>query len=711
MQRCRPQWPRFLLRTTTLALAGYCSAVCSAQVALVDVTVSKGLGAIDSVPGDGHAPGAVFTDLDNDGYPDLYMMGGRNWVQGVPLRNRLYLNVPATGGGRRFQEQASALGAGDRGEHIGAIAADYDNDGDRDLYVLNWQESDDPTSTVAADRNRLYRNDLVETGSLGFTDVTLATDPTPGVSDAQYGVGWATHNGQPVNQSLTAAWADPDRDGDLDLYVGTHHGWLGGWNGSGDPGQRDTFYRNNGDGTFTDATMELGLTGFETESGAHEVPGTQSYSSSNAVIFADFNNDRWPDLLVTNKIGGPIDRDMLYINRGADADGTWLGYDQATYDLPTTFGHRTGAAMGVAVGDIDNDGDIDFYLTDWSNPFQLPADGTPLAPDGSNDLWINQLSETGELDFVHSDELKAAYSWGVQFVDFDNNGFLDVHAATEGGVRDALYLNSAEGFGAEVGAEAGFVETYSGRGDVSADYNRDGLVDLLVINPWGRGRSVLYENQSTQAPDDPQHAFLIATLEGDPSLPGRQKSSRDAIGARVVMTTDLDGDGTIEDHEQQIREVVSGSSNSASTSSLDQSFGAGQGASANVSVLWPSGRETRLTTPTNAWLAIREIVGDANADAVVDGQDLLAWQEHFGLLDTASQGEGDADLDGRVLGADLLWWQRGHGDAALASSAAAVRAPEPSGWVLGALALALASMGARWRRKATAGVRATTPSG
>ena len=656
-----------------LALVALCS-IARAQVAFVDVTSAKGLGGIDSVPGDGHAPGAVFTDLDNDGYADVYVMGGRNWGASQMLPNRLYLNV-SDGNRRTFQEVAGAAGAGSTGEHNGALAADYDNDGDQDLYVINWYAGDDPASSMAHDKNRLYRNNLVESGQLSFTDVTDLTDPTPSQNDDQHGVGWATHAGQSVNQSLTAAWGDPDRDGDLDLYVGTHHGWWN-WQPGQTPGQRDTFYRNNGDGTFTDVTMPWGVTGFETASGDYTVPGAQNYSSSNAVIFADFNNDRWPDLFVSNKIGGPVDRDMLYINQGADADGNWLGYESVTYQLPTTFGHRTGAAMGVTAGDVDNDGDLDIYMTDWSNPDQFPSDGSPHLPNGPNDLWINQLSDAGQLDFVHSGEIGSIYSWGTQFADFDNNGFLDVHVATDSGLRDALYLNSASGFSSEVGLPSGFSETRNSRGSITADYNRDGFVDLLVINPWTNGDSVLYENQSASLVD---HGFLVIKLTGDPDLPGALKSSRDAIGARANVTADLDGDGVVEANERLLREVVSGSSNAASTSSLELDFGIGQADSATVEVLWPSGRRTTLTVGADQYIALQEILADANGDGEVDDADLSSWAAGYGMSSGATAADGDADLDGNVDGADWLAVQRSYGDTALVAGAAALAVvPEPN---------------------------------
>ena len=680
---------------TTLAVVLVPSFV-RGDVKLTDVTVAKGLGNYNAVPGDGHAPGAVFNDLNNDGYPDLYLVGARDYGADVYLPNRLFLNMNNGVGGRTFVEVSNAAGADNAGAHNGAISADYDNDGDQDLYVINWYDNDDPNYSMPLDKNRLYRNNLNETGSLSFTDVTDSTDPTPGVSDDQHGVGWATAAGNSVNQSLTAAWSDPDRDGDLDLYVGTHHGWIG-W-GGGLPGQRDTFYMNNGDGTFTDMTVPLGLEGFETSTGAHDVPGVQSYSSTNAVIFADFNNDQWPDLLVSNKVGGSVDRDMLYVNQGADAAGNWLGYSPVTYTLPSPFGNRTAGAMGVDVADVDNDGDLDFYLTDWSNPANFPPDGSSEPPDGANDLWINQLSETGTLDFIRVSGTKSVFSWGIQFVDFDNNGFQDLHVATDAGVRDSLYLNSAAGFSAEVALASGLTETFGGRGDVSADYNRDGLTDLLVVNPWGTGRSVLYENQSDTLSSSANNGYLVFKLEGDPDLPGKFKSSRDAIGARVYVTADLDNSGSIEPHERMIREVVSGSSNAASTSSLELEFGTGLATTALVEVLWPSGRTTTMTFGVDQFVTLKEILADLDGNGEVNHLDMALWELNYGLGSGATHAEGDTDLDGDVDGIDFLNLQASMGSLSHhALIVAAAQVPEPGSAGL-SLLLLMCGCAARTRK-------------
>jgi len=547
-----------------------------------EIAAARGLADYVASTGDGHGPGGVFADLDNDGYPDLYLVRGR----GLP--NELYRNagVPSSldGRARRFVKIARAGGADDRGGATGAIAGDYDNDGDLDLYVTNF---DAP--------NALYRNLVVELGELRFVDVTEDTDPTPGISDDQHGVGISFYFGVPLDNSLTAAWADVDRDGDLDLYVGNHNGFFGSQveGPLRKPGRRDILYRNEGNGTFNDITMAAGVPGFETASGEVETPN-QRFSSTNAVIFADFDDDRWPDLLVTNKIGGPDDRDMLYRNQGLDAGGAWQGFETVTYDLEPTFGHLSGAAMGVDAGDFDNDGDLDIYITDFA--------GLPAGP-GGNDLWINTLSETGVLGFVPSAAFDAGFSWGTQWQDIDNDGFADLHVATEWGFRDFLYLSDRGTSFEERAVAAGVAQVRNARGDLAADFDRDGFVDFFVVNLDG-GPSALFRNR-LEGFAPPNH-HLSVKLVGNPDREDRLRSTRDAIGARVRVRADLDGDGTIEADETQIREVVSGNSNATSTSSLELEFGLGRAATAEVEVDWPSGVRSVHALPAGKFVTLHE---------------------------------------------------------------------------------------------------------
>ena len=594
-----------------------------------NVTEDRGLIDYIAGSGDGHGPGAVFTDLTGDGYPDLYLMRAAD-KSAAGAANQLYVNVRGPGGRRHFVRAPHDAGAGDTGNATGAVAADYDNDGDLDLYVNNFDQP-----------NALLQNQLAQTGRLRFIDVTAGTDPTPGVDDDQFGVGIAFFEGVPLDNSLTAAWADVDRDGLLDLYVGNHNGYSGGpvEGPFSVPGRRDVLYHNNGNGTFTDITMSAGAPGYISEAGKFTT-AEQRFSSTNAVVFADFNNDRWPDLLVTNKIGGPTDRDMLYINRGAAADGHWRGFATVTYALSPPFGFASGAAMGVDVADMDNDGDLDIYITDFSGPF-----GTP----GQNDLWVNQLSQTGALGFALSEDLPAIFSWGTQLQDFNNDGLTDIHVATAGTNRDYFYLNTGTDF-AEVGVLAGVAQVRYARGDLSADFNRDGWLDLFVVNL--SENPALYRNDLAGA--FPDNHYLTLELTGDPDAPEPYYSSRDAIGARAQVTADLNGDGFLTEGETQTREVVSGNSNAASTSSLALEFGLGLGDGALVEIDWPSGRQSHYNLAADQTIAIHEtlgINGDLDGDGCVTLGDLAILLSNFGQ--PGGPADGDLDANGDVDLSDL----------------------------------------------------------
>ncbi len=602
-----------------------------------------------STPGDGHGPGVIFNDLNNDGYADIYM------IRSAGFSNGLFINTP-DGPGRTFVRASGLVGAVSTANSNGAVSADYDNDGDQDIFVINWNQT-----------HQLYQNQLANTGQFMFIDKTYGTDPTPGVNDGHHGLALSTHAGTRLDDGLAAAWADPDRDGDLDLYIGNHDEFYlsGGLEPGQKPGQRDIFYQNNGNGTFTDQTVAYGLEGFETATGAHSTD-IQSYSSSQAVHWADFNNDHWPDLLVSNKVGGPDDRDMLYINRGANDQGNWLGMSLETYNLPTPFGHMTGGAMGIAVADLENDGDLDIYITDWSDLSQAPSAG-------QNDVWINQLSDTGTLDFVHSNQQPSLFSWGTQWEDFDNNGFADIYVTTDMNVPDALYMNGPDGLSnIDTAALAGLTETYIGRGSASADFNRDGQTDLMVINPWNsnasNGVSKLYENTY-----DGENHYLVLELVGDHTTPGPDGffSSRDAIGARATITADLNGDGVIQDNETLIREVASGTSSAGSTSSLGLEFGLGLATEAFVHVYFPSGRTMSFMAGVDQYLLVDErafLPGDLDGDGFVGINDLTLilsnWNQPMADAHPLADPSGDGFVGIDDLNTVLGNWNSGVPQAA-----------------------------------------------
>jgi hypothetical protein len=514
--------------------------------------------------GEVHAPGGAFTDLDQDGYPDLVLVT-RAGQPSYLFHNSPDANDPS-GKTRRFEPRT--LGPELPGS-TGAIAADVDNDGDLDVYVTNNGE------------NILYRNLLADTTELRFENVTAATDPTPDDDDDQLGVGLARYDGVLLKHTLTAAFGDYDRDGWVDLYVGNH------LLVPDDPtqadgfrrGERDTLYHNNGDGTFTDVTMDYGVVGWQLPDGSYE-DEYQVFSSTNAVSFADFNNDLWPDLFVSNKCDTPSDVDMLYLNRGADRDGNFLGFDPVTYELTPPFGYLAELAMGVEAKDHDNDGDLDLYLTDIA----------------SSPLWENTFSDTGVVDFEFVSGFDCAWSWGTQWQDFNNDGWLDLYAATSTDFRDCLWLDSADG-AHNAALSLGTDQRRSSRGAMSADYDLDGWLDLFVVNV--DGPSTLFENVG---PPDGGH-WLTLSLVGRPRQTGLS-STVDAIGARVIVTADLSGDGTL---TRLRRDVTSGESNSASTSSLSLHFGVGEATLVDIDVAWPSGEESHLgEVQTDQFMLIEE---------------------------------------------------------------------------------------------------------
>ena len=476
---------------------------------------------------EGMMGGAAFFDYDRDGDVDLYVANGSSFAgfaAGEHPANQLYRND-----GGRFADVTVVAGVGDTSWSMGCAAADYDNDGHTDLYVTNYG------------RNTLYRN----LGTGRFADVTTEAD----VGD----MGWGTG----------ASFGDYDRDGDVDLYVANYVDfsldyespipclWKNVKVYCGPVGllpAADVFYRNNGDGTFSEWTKQAGL------------QGEKFYGMS--ALFGDYDNDGWPDLLVAND----STPNLLFRNL---QDGRFA--EEALMAGVAYSGEGvTQGCMGAAWGDYDNDGLFDLFVTNFADEY--------------NALYRNEGGGFfADVSFVAGIGAAPAelVSWGTGFFDYDNDGDRDLFVANGHTYpqADLPRVNSSykqanslfENRGGrlvEVSAVAGpgFALRRVGRGTSFADYDGDGDIDLFVLNL--NGPPTLLRNDG----DHDNHYLLVRTVGTE--------SNRDGIGARVIISAG---------GQTQHAEVQSGGSY-LSHNDLRLHFGLGQAERVDrLEVRWPSG--------------------------------------------------------------------------------------------------------------------------
>jgi len=340
--------------------------------------------------------------------------------------------------------------------------------------------------------------------------------------------------------------------------------------------------------------------------------------------------------------------------------------------------------MGANLADIDGDGDLDVFISD--NP-----DSNFSGNVGSSNLFVNQFVETGSLSFIHA-HIDTGLSWGVQLEDFDNDGDMEVHSTNDisanGGNAALLEFVGDNIFRVKTNADnsnplfqgngnnpipvGAFVANVidisaiagannfggNGRGSMTADYNRDGKLDMILINLNNDVREGL-DNQPPELLENtsPDSSFLSVKLVGDPSDPNELgfATSRDAIGSRVQVVADIDGDGV---DETLFREVISGSSNGSSTSSLELEFGLGVATDVEVSVVWADGRTNDLgSMPADQFIVIEQadfaiLLGDVNRDGIINVLDITPF---INVLSSGGfQIEADVNGDGVVNILDIM---------------------------------------------------------
>jgi enediyne biosynthesis protein E4 len=462
------------------------------------------------------AIGQAWADYNNDGWIDLYVTG--NLDDNVLYKN----NGDGTFSVSEFSEQVSLPDS----QSGGALWADYDNDGWKDLYVLNFG------------KNMLFRNDEGK----GFIDVT----DSAAVGD--------------MGKGESATWGDYDNDGFLDLYVVN-------WACLPECGAellqlyRDRLYHNNGDGTFSDVTDDLDF--------------INTVGAGFAASFVDYDNDGDVDLYVVNdKMSNPIGN-VLWRNDGPGCDSwCWTNVSEETKADSMMHG------MGLAVGDYNNDGNLDFYTTTMVSPMVLlqNQNGTFKDIALASGVGINPGNAVG---------------WGTAFFDFDNDGWQDLYVATTGmppgppphysGTQpdmedfhhdypDLLFKNNGDGTFSDV-SDIGIADNNkASKGVAYADYDRDGRLDF-VVGEWNSGYR-LYHNESKDT-----NNWLGVNLVGDGEV------NRDAVGTKVFVTSS--------DGHTQTQHVICGSGLGAGND-MTLHFGLGQATVREIAIVWPNGERQSL---------------------------------------------------------------------------------------------------------------------
>jgi hypothetical protein len=525
----------------------------NAPVVFTDITKQSGLDkfhhrsgtakkeSIIETPGSGVA----LLDYDNDGWLDIYLLNGSTIAafkgnEPPPHAMLFHNNHDGT-----FTDVTDKAGVANERWGFGVAVGDYDNDGWPDIYVANYG------------KNRLYHNNHDGT----FTDVAEKAGVTLG--------GWSTG----------PTWGDYDHDGLLDLFVpgyvkfdadnppiagkGTIPANFCQFRGvavmcgpRGLPGERDHLFHNNGDGTFTDVSVKAGVSDLEGYYGL-------------AAVFVDVDDDGWVDLTVAND----STPNYLYLNRH---NGT---FEDVSYGSGFALSEdgREQASMAIAVGDYNRDGKVDLFTTTFSDDYKTlyRNDG------GGNFSDVTYRSGLGEptVPFL---------AWGAGFLDFDNDGLLDIFIAnghvypgvdrqdwgTTWAERPQLFRNLDGARFKEVppATGSGLADVITARGAAFGDLFNDGHIDV-VINNIDSTPSLLRNVEKNG------NHWLTLKLVGGP------KSPRDAIGAKVFLTA-----GGV----RQRADVFSGGSYSSSS---DQRLHFGLGTSTRIDKIeihWPSGLKQQI---------------------------------------------------------------------------------------------------------------------
>ncbi len=433
--------------------------------------------------------GLALFDYNNDGLIDIYFLNGAplpgTQVVAPPPKNALYRND----GDLHFTDVTDEAGVGDTGFALGVAAADYDNDGDLDLYVNN------------SGPNALYRND----GNGTFTDVADEAGVRGG---NQVGAG--------------TCFFDMEKDGDLDLYVANYirspfdshkpHTMMGlpAYPSPLDyEPEPDRLYCNDGNGTFTDVSESSGI--------------AKHIGTGMGMVCFDYDDDGDTDVFVGNDVMG----NFVFQNDGAGKFQEVGLLSGAAYDIAG----KPQGSMGLSCGDYDNDGLLDLFVTSYGR--ELATLYHNLGGGAFED--VTRVAGTGNRTYPH-------VTWGNGFVDFDNDGDRDLFIAcghlednidqrsdsTSYLTKNILLMNSGNGRFVDVSDSSGdgMQVQSSSRATGFDDLDNDGDVDVVILN--SRQGPTILANETKN-----ENHWLQVRLRG-------RETNRDGVGARVkVVAGDL----------------------------------------------------------------------------------------------------------------------------------------------------------------------------
>jgi hypothetical protein len=480
--------------------------------------------------------GAAFFDSNNDGYIDIYITGGE-------LRDKLYLNNQD----ETFDEVAIAAGFGmtDSIKTNGVCTGDIDNDGDRDVFV----------TTADGYRNLLFMNN----GDGTYSEIGVSA----GINDNV----WST----------SVTMGDYNMDGFLDIYVGNYV-TIEGLPDTPFYEQLDQpignyFYVNNGDNTFTDMAQDLDI----------DISG-----GTLAVTMTDYDRDNDVDIYVANDFGGVFGANDMYRNDYPVNEFTDVSSSSNT--------NATINAMGIAIGDYNEDQNYDYYISNMSNNVFYKNDG--------DDTFTNVASLTNTT-------CNEGVSWGVFFFDHNNDTYLDLYVAN-GGVlmqdinrnqRNVIYSLDPD-FNYSGNDDFTILEDSAiSRGAIYGDIDNDGDLDIFSVNindTLGEFNAHLYRNDN-----DNGNSWLKVRVQG-------VENNFDGFGSYIMV---------YEGSHSYIREIDGGSTYQSQNSSIAH-FGLGEISMLDSVVInWLGGDKQRLyDVPSNQSLHIIEGLSYSfNSTSICDG--------------------------------------------------------------------------------------------